>query len=71
MKNIYFVVVEEENGKHFAFADAIRTNENAKHSRYFLDPKYTCIEFCESRKKAEEIALAWNESYKKNGTYLF
>ena len=25
---------------------------------------------CNSRKEAEEIARAWNETYKKNGTYF-
>ena len=26
---------------------------------------------CNSRKEAEEIARAWNETYKKNGTYFY
>ena len=26
---------------------------------------------CNSRKEAEEIARAWNETYKKNGTYCY
>ena len=26
---------------------------------------------CSTKKRAREIADAWNEGYKKNGTYLF
>ena len=26
---------------------------------------------CSSRREAEEIARAWNETYKKNGTYFY
>lgn len=26
---------------------------------------------CNSRKEAEEIARAWNETFKKNGTYFY
>ena len=30
MKKIYIVIQQEENGKYYAFADAIRTGENLK-----------------------------------------
>ena len=32
---------------------------------------YVVMEEIGGKKRAEEIAEAWNESYKKNGTYLF
>lgn len=41
---------------------------------YAMLDSWAGIEFaniCASKKQAKEIAAAWNESYKKNGTYFF
>lgn len=69
MKKIYVVFSVAQNGKHYAFADAIRTGENLKS---FID-RYKCdvCHLCESRKEAETIARAWNEAYKANGINLY
>lgn len=69
MKMIFVVFSVEQNGKYYAFADTIRTGENLKShmSRYNGD----ICHLCESRKQAEEIALAWNAAYKKNNTNLY
>ena len=34
-------------------------------------PNVIHVNVCDSYKQAREIAENWNESYKKNGTYLF
>lgn len=69
MKKIYVVFSVAQNGKHYAFADAIRTGENLKS---FID-RYKCdvCHLCESRKEAETIAYTWNEAYRANGTNLY
>lgn len=69
MKNIFIVFNVSENGKFFAIADTIRTGENllAFCNRY----KANIAHLCESRKQADEIALAWNKTYKENGTNLY
>ena len=69
MKKIYVVIQAEDNGKYYAFADAIRTGENLKP---FIE-RYNANIFhlCESRKQAEELVIQWNATYKANNTYLF
>lgn len=69
MKKIFVVFSVTQNGKHYAFADAIRTGENLK---IFID-RYKCdvCHLCESRQEAETTAHAWNEAYKANGTNLY
>lgn len=68
MKKIFVVFSIVQDGKRYAIADTIRTGENLKAhlSRYNCD----VCHLCESRKEAEAIALAWNESYKANGSSL-
>jgi hypothetical protein len=70
MKKIYIVIQTDENGKFYAFADAIRTGQNLKPfiERY---KNANIFHLCENRKQAEEIALRWNAVYKANNTYLF
>lgn len=69
MKKIYVVIQAEDNGKYYAFADAIRTGENLKPfiERYNAD----VFHLCESRKQAEELVIRWNATFKANNTYLF
>ena len=69
MKNIYIVFNITKDGKHHAIADTIRTGENLiphinKHNA-------NIAHLCESRTQAEQIAAAWNQSYKNNGTNLY
>ena len=69
MKKIFVVFSMEQGGKYYAFADTIRTGENIlSHCKRY--PTNIC-HLCESRKQAEGIAAAWNNSYKENGTNLF
>lgn len=68
MKMIFVVFQQEMNGKYFVVADTIRTGENL--TAYIRRYNSNICHLCESRKQAEEIAAAWNETYKINGTNL-
>lgn len=69
MKMIFVVFSIEQGGKLYAVADAIRTGQNL--TAYLQRYNSSVCHLCESRKEAEEIAMDWNESYKRNGTSLF
>lgn len=69
MKMIFVVFVKELDGKNYAVADTIRTGENLV--PHIKRHNSKICHLCESRKQAEELAVAWNESYKANGTSLF
>ena len=69
MKMIFVVFSIEQSGKFYAVADTIRTGENLlAHCRRY---NANICHLCESRKQAEAIAAAWNESYKTNETNLY
>ena len=70
MKKYYYVISETENGKNNAFALTVDDSNNLL-SIFKQHKNATIIQPCESKKKAEEFADFWNESYKANGTYLF
>ena len=70
MKRIYLVFSETKDGKHFAPAETIRAGENLKNyiERY---PLAKIIHICESATQAAYLAEEWNESYKRNKTYMY
>ena len=70
MKKIHLVIVETENGKHYAQAQSIRTGEDLK-SHFDSFPNMIIAHLCETATEAQYTAAKWNESYKANGTYLF
>lgn len=70
MKNFYYAVGSEENGKNFAFVLSISKSNNLKSVfESYKNIKY--INACESKKEAQRIVDVWVESYKKNNTYIF
>lgn len=69
MKRIYLAIQITKNGKHYAFADAIRTGENLKTLLQRYDTNILLV--CESRAQAEGTVTKWNGIYKENGEYLF
>ena len=69
MKMIFVVFNVEKDGKFHAIADTIKTGENLL--VHFRRYNANICHLCESRKQAEEIAAAWNESYRKNKTNLY
>ena len=70
MKKIHLVIVETENGKHYAHAESIRTGENLK-AHFGRYPKMSIAHLCETALEAHTTAEKWNEEYRANGTYLF
>ena len=69
MKKIFVVFSITQDGKRYAIADTIRTGENLLNHcrRHNAD----ICHLCESRQRAENLALYWNESYRANNTSLF
>lgn len=68
MKKIFVVIVQEQNGKFFAYADTIKTGENL--IPFITRHKTKICHLCESRKEADTLAYEWNNDYKANGTNL-
>lgn len=67
---VWYVLIRTENGKHYAHAFRLRQNQNI--ASFVHDyPNITHMNACPTMKYAKEIAQAWNESFKKNGTYMF
>ena len=69
MKKIYIVFVIEKENKYFARPETIRTGENLK--PFFDRYPGKIAHLCESATQAHNIAAAWNEQYKENGTNLY
>ena len=71
MRRFWFVLTSKTpDGKLYASASPFSTSENLS---WQFDPAHGTVtaNICETKKKAEEIARAWNESFKKNGTYAY
>ena len=70
-KNTYYVVTEEKDGKYLSYAETIRNNNNLVGMFGHKDCNVVTINACDSRTKAEQIAIEWNESWKKQNKYMF
>ena len=67
---VWYVLDRCVDGKHYAHAFRIRGTINlASFVRDF--PDLLSMNPCDTKKRAMEIAQAWNEQYKANGTYMF
>ena len=67
---VWYVLTRSVGGKYYSHAFRIRSNVNlAAFVRDF--PDLATMNPCDTMKKAKEIAKAWNEQYKANGTYMF
>ena len=68
--NHFLVCTVKENKKYFAFTVTVSESENlvSVFERY---KGLITVNFTETKKRAKEIADLWNESFKKNGTYLY
>lgn len=60
----YVFTIQDSEGKFYSFCERIRNNNNLVD---YAKQAYT-MNACDSKKEAEETAVAWNEAYKKNGT---
>lgn len=66
MKKAYFVKTITKNGK--ARCDIITAQEN-ENFRYVVGD-CNSVYYFETKRKAEEVARAWNEGFKRNCKYL-
>ena len=70
MRNLYFAVTEKIQGKNIAYVLEVWKSDNLVHI-FAPENNFVCANYYPTKKEAELIADAWNESYKMNGTYLY
>lgn len=69
MKNFYYAVQAEENGKQYAYI--IKTTAaNNLISLFARIANAKIISPCYTKKSAELIVKGWRQSYKENGTAM-
>lgn len=69
-KNLFIVVSVSENGKMYAWAFKVAACQNLVDVLASIKNLVTA-NVCDTMKAAKETASAWNEAYKRNGSYLF
>ena len=69
-KNVFMVVSVSENGKNYAYALRFGACNNLVSVLSHI-ANLVSANVCDTWAAAKEIANAWNEAYKANGTYLF
>ena len=68
-KTSYIAITVSENGKFYSFVVKNRHNTSLL---YALRIKgIVSANICDTMKKAREIVKEWNDTYKRNGTYMF
>lgn len=71
MGNTYMVIEQQfPDGSTFAFVHQWHNCNNLVDIKGKF-PAARTIMICETRKRAREIAVDWNECAKRNGTYLY
>ena len=74
MRKLYFVISIDKNGKHYAYVDEVYENYNLCglfEGRHEFDGRtLQVVMHVPTKKKAHELAEAWNETYKNNGTLI-
>lgn len=68
----YVVAVKDKENKSYAFAQRVHrcVNLYGLFERY-VPSEVTSINNCATFKEAKTLAEAWNDGYRKNGTYQF
>ena len=69
MRNFYFVIVEEIDGKKIAYSEKVPEWQNIV-SRWDSS-SVLCVTPIATKRGAEHIANEWNNGFKKNGEFLF
>lgn len=68
--NLFLLINEEKDGKFCACAKKVSASLNLL--AYINMYKDICtLNVCQTWKEATETAAAWNETYKRNGTYMY
>lgn len=79
MKNFYYAfIVEFENGKYISGWDSVSSSDNLMNSfRTFEGINYdgqrgkiVAANMCETKKAARDLAEAWCNSFRDNGTHI-
>ena len=67
---VWYVISRKNESGMYAFAHRIPMNNNI--ASFVKDfPNIEWMNACPTKKRACEIAEAWNEQFKANGTYMF
>lgn len=69
MKNFYFVIVLNENGKKYAFMCSASENDNLLKKLYFSNAE--TINIRPTKKQAVHDVYNYNAIFKANGVYMF
>jgi len=69
MKNFYIAVQIRENGKYYAYM--IRCTHSDNLLSKLKIPHIVAANIMPTKKAARATVIAWNDSFKNNGTYLF
>ena len=69
MKRMFISVTIEENKKYYAYVIPVSSNDNLLSK--LSNENILHANIYNTKKRAEEVVKMWNESYVKNGTYLF
>ena len=71
MKNTYYVITHELNGKHFC--ETLKVSEGVNLMGVIKDHNtwntVECLSACESKKEAERLTNFWNDCFVANKTY--
>lgn len=69
-KKISYITVQvTENGKNYAYAVKVSESDNLL-SKLAIKG-ITAANLCSTKKEAEEVVTAWDESFKNNGSFMF
>ncbi len=74
MKNYYFIMDIQENEKFYPIVSKTSIRENfvcVMDQWNCGNRKVLSINFCDSKKKALDIAEDWTKIYRQNGTYFY
>ena len=68
-KSSYITVQVTESGKNYAYAVKVSESDNLL-SKLAIKG-IAAANLCNTKKEAEEVVTAWNESFKNNGSFMF
>lgn len=69
MKYFHIAITKEQQGKYYAFMLRVSESDNILYK--LAEPGMLHANVYNTRKKCNEVVQTWNDSYKRNGTYLF
>lgn len=67
----YFYITYSRRTDEGIYADVLRVNENIELTGALDIPGIVYANICRTKKAAYDMAMVWNDAYRKNGTYAF